>query len=94
MVIKPSGVDYDKLCPQDLVGRPEGNIAEEARPSSDTATHLVLYKAFPGIGGVVHTHSRWATIFAQAGLPIPPLELPRRLFFREVPCTRVNCGRD
>ncbi|NLC68812.1 MAG: L-ribulose-5-phosphate 4-epimerase [Clostridiaceae bacterium] len=91
VVIKPSGVDYDKLCPQDLVVVDlEGNIAEgKLRPSSDTATHLVLYKAFPGIGGVVHTHSRWATIFAQAGLPIPPLGTTHADYFsREVPCTR------
>jgi L-ribulose-5-phosphate 4-epimerase len=91
VVIKPSGVDYDKLCPQDLVVVDlEGNIVEgKLRPSSDTATHLVLYKAFPGIGGVVHTYSRWATIFAQAGLPIPPLGTTHADYFsREVPCTR------
>lgn len=91
VVIKPSGVDCDKLKPQDLVVLDlEGNIVEgKLKPSSDTATHLVLYKAFPEIGGVVHTHSRWATIFAQAGLPIPPLGTTHADYFlREVPCTR------
>ena len=67
-VIKPSGVDYDKLKPEDMVVVDlEGNKVEgEYNPSSDTATHVVLYNAFPNIGGIVHTHSSWATSWAQA----------------------------
>ena len=74
MAIKPSGVEYDLLRPRDIVlvdirtGRTvEGNL----NPSSDTPTHAELYKAFPNIGGVVHTHSRWATVFSQSGRGIP-----------------------
>jgi len=72
-VIKPSGVDYDLLTPDDMVVMDlEGNKVEgRYNPSSDTATHLELYKAFPNIGGVVHTHSSWATSWAQAGRGIP-----------------------
>ena len=72
-VIKPSGVEYDKLTPDDMVVMDlEGNKVEgRYNPSSDTATHLELYKAFPEIGGVVHTHSSYATSFAQAGRDIP-----------------------
>jgi L-ribulose-5-phosphate 4-epimerase len=76
MVIKPSGVPYDKLRPEDLVavavddGRVLGG---ELRPSSDTPTHLSLYRRYPEVGGVVHTHSTAATAWAQAGRPIPPL---------------------
>jgi len=72
-VIKPSGVDYDKLTPDDMVVIDlEGRRVEgRYRPSSDTDTHLELYKAFPQIGGIVHTHSSWATSWAQAGLDIP-----------------------
>ena len=72
-VIKPSGVEYDKLSPKDMVVMDlEGNQVEgDYRPSSDTATHLELYKAFPKMGGIVHTHSSWATSWAQAGRGIP-----------------------
>ena len=72
-VIKPSGVDYDKLTPEDMVVMDlEGNRVEgHYNPSSDTATHLEIYKAFPKIGGIVHTHSSWATSWAQAGRDIP-----------------------
>lgn len=71
-VIKPSGVDYEKLTPDDMVVVDlEGNIVEgKYKPSSDTPTHIELYKAFPKIGGIVHTHSTWATSFAQAGKDI------------------------
>ena len=71
--IKPSGVDYDKLTPEDMVIMDlEGNKIEgKYNPSSDTPTHIELYKAFPKIGGVVHTHSPWATSWAQAGRGIP-----------------------
>jgi L-ribulose-5-phosphate 4-epimerase len=75
VVIKPSGVSYDSMRPEDLVVTDlEGQIVEgNLRPSSDLATHLALYKAFEGVGGVVHTHSRYATAWAQAGKPIPCL---------------------
>ena len=68
-VIKPSGVDYDKLTPEDMVVVDlQGNKVEgDLNPSSDTATHVELYNRFPNIGGVVHTHSPWATSWAQAG---------------------------
>jgi L-ribulose-5-phosphate 4-epimerase len=75
VVIKPSGVEYDRLTPADLVVTDrKGNVVEgKLRPSSDLPTHLALYQAFPGVRGVVHTHSRYATAWAQAGLPIPCL---------------------
>ena len=92
MVIKPSGVEYDDLRPEDMVvvdletgERTEGRL----NPSSDTDTHLALYRAFPHIGGVVHTHSRWATIYAQAGRSIPALGTTHGdYFYGEIPCTR------
>lgn len=92
MVIKPSGVSYEALKPEDMVivdmitGEPsKGNL----KPSSDTPTHLELYNAFPNIGGIVHTHSRWATIFAQAGQTIRALGTTHAdHFYGEVPCTR------
>ena len=70
-VIKPSGVDYDKLKPEDMVVVDlQGNKVEgEYNPSSDTATHVVLYNAFPNIGGIVHTHSSWATSWVSAIRP-------------------------
>jgi L-ribulose-5-phosphate 4-epimerase len=73
IAIKPSGVDYDSMTPEDMVVVDmEGNILEgRLRPSSDTPTHLELYKAFPAIGGIVHTHSIYATMFAQACREIP-----------------------
>ena len=72
-VIKPSGGDYEKLRPEDMVVMDlEGNKVEGSlNPSTDTPTHMELYRRFPNIGGVVHTHSRWATIWAQAGRDIP-----------------------
>lgn len=91
VVIKPSGVEYDGMQASDMVVVDlDGNVVEGAlRPSSDTPTHIELYKAFPKIGGVVHTHSRWATTFAQAGLPIPPLGTTHGdYFYGAVPCTR------
>ena len=84
-VIKPSGVDYDTMTPDDMVVVDlDGNKVEgKLNPSSDTATHVELYKAFPNIGGVVHTHSRWATIWAQAGARYSGVwDDPRRLFLR------------
>jgi L-ribulose-5-phosphate 4-epimerase len=91
VVIKPSGVPYEKLSVSDLVVLDlEGNVIEgELNPSSDTPTHLVLYKKFPGIGGVVHTHSPWATSWAQAGKPIPALGTTQAdYFYGSIPCTR------
>ncbi|MBE1445504.1 L-ribulose-5-phosphate 4-epimerase [Paenibacillus sp. OAS669] len=92
VVIKPSGVPYEELKPEDLIVVDlEGNIVEgKLRPSSDTPTHLVLYKAFPQIGGIVHTHSPWATSWAQAGKGIPALGTTHAdYFYGEVPCTRA-----
>ena len=74
MVIKPSGVAYDNMKPEDMVvvSLATGEKVEgKWNPSSDTATHVALYNAFPNIGGIVHTHSRWATAWAQAGRGIP-----------------------
>ena len=92
MVIKPSGVEYDALKPSDLVvvDLETGKTVEgDLNPSSDTDTHLVLYRAFPNIGGVVHTHSRWAAIFAQAGRGVPALGTTHGdYFYGEIPCTR------
>ena len=90
-VIKPSGVEYDKLTPEDMVvvdlrgNKVEGNL----NPSSDTPTHCALYNSFPSIGGVAHTHSRKATAWAQAGLGIPALGTTHADYFHgEIPCTR------
>jgi L-ribulose-5-phosphate 4-epimerase len=91
VVIKPSGVPYEDLKVEDMVVVDlEGNKVEGVlNPSSDTATHLVLYKAFPKIGGIVHTHSPWATAWAQAGKGIPALGTTHAdYFYGEVPCTR------
>ena len=91
VVIKPSGVSYDKMKPKDMVvlnlyGQVvEGNL----KPSSDAATHLVLYRQFKNIGGVVHTHSEWATSWAQAGKGIPAIGTTHAdYFYGEIPCTR------
>ena len=90
-VIKPSGVDYDKLTPEDMVVMDlHGNKVEgRYNPSSDTATHLELYKAFPQIGGIVHTHSSYATSWAQAGRSIPCYGTTHADYiYGEVPCLR------
>lgn len=91
IAIKPSGVEYDVMTVDHIVvvdldgNRIEGTL----NPSSDTATHLELYKAFPNIGGVVHTHSRSATIWAQAGIDIPALGTTHAdYFYGDIPCTR------
>lgn len=91
IVIKPSGVDYDKMTPDDMVVIDiDGNKIEgRLNPSSDTPTHLELYRSFPEIGGITHTHSRWATIFSQAGMRIPALGTTHAdAFYGDVPCTR------
>ena len=90
-VIKPSGVDYDKLTPEDMVVMNLNGEKVEGRynPSSDTPTHLELYKAFPKIGGIVHTHSSWATSWAQAGRGIPCYGTTHADYiYGEVPCLR------
>ncbi|MBR5336799.1 MAG: L-ribulose-5-phosphate 4-epimerase [Lachnospiraceae bacterium] len=90
-VIKPSGVEYDKLGPSDMVVVDlKGNKVEgDYKPSSDTATHMVLYNNFPDIGGVVHTHSSWATSWAQAGRGIPCYGTTHADYlYGEIPCMR------
>jgi len=92
IAIKPSGVDYDQLQPADIVLVDlQGAVVEgELRPSSDTPTHLELYRRFPGVGGIVHTHSRYATTMAQARLPIPCTGTTHADHFDgEVPVTRT-----
>ena len=91
IVIKPSGVPYEGMTAEDMVvvdldgKRVEGKW----KPSSDTPTHAALYRAFPGLGGIVHTHSRWATTFAQAGRPIPAMGTTQGdYFYGAIPCTR------
>lgn len=91
VVIKPSGVEYDLMKVEDMVVVDlEGNVVEgHLKPSSDTATHIELYKAFKDIGGIVHTHSRWATTFAQSGRGIPALGTTHAdYFYGEIPVTR------
>lgn len=91
IVIKPSGVSYDDMKASDMVVTDmEGKvIGGSLRPSSDTPTHLVLYKNFPAIGGIVHTHSSWATAWAQAGREIPALGTTHAdYFYGPIPCTR------
>lgn len=92
VVIKPSGVSYDEMKAEHMVVVDlDGNVVEgNLKPSSDTATHLVLYKAFPEIGGVVHTHSTYATAWAQAGCDIPNIGTTHADYFsQDIPCTRM-----
>jgi L-ribulose-5-phosphate 4-epimerase len=91
IVIKPSGISYDKMMPDDMVviNGDGKKIEGKHKPSTDTPTHLVLYKEFRGIGGIVHTHSTYATSWAQAGKDIPPFGTTHADHFHgEVPCTR------
>ena len=91
VVIKPSGVPYEGMKAEDMVVVDlDGSVVEgKWKPSSDTATHVELYKAFPDCGGIVHTHSRWATTFAQAGRGIPAMGTTQAdYFYGEIPCTR------
>ena len=91
IVIKPSGVDYDTMTAEDMVVVDlEGKRVEgKWKPSSDTPTHVALYNAFPSLGGVVHTHSRWATSFAQAGVGVAACGTTQGdYFYGEIPCTR------
>lgn len=91
VVIKPSGVSYEEMKASDMVVLDlQGNKVEgDMRPSSDTPTHIALYNQYPELGGVVHTHSRWATVWAQAGMSIPPLGTTHAdYFYGAIPCTR------
>ena len=91
VVIKPSGVEYNTMQADDMVVVDlDGNVQSgKLKPSSDTPTHLELYRKFGNIGAVVHTHSRWATIYSQTGRPIPPFGTTHADYFAaEIPCTR------
>ena len=95
VVIKPSGVPYNRLKVNDMVVlNLYGQVVEGTlNPSSDAPTHLVLYRQFPGISGIVHTHSNWATSWAQAGRSIPALGTTHAdYFYGEIPCTRKLTG--
>ena len=97
VAIKPSGVDYDTMKAEDIVLVDlEGNIVEgNLKPSSDLATHLEFYRNWKNIGGVVHTHSRWATSFAQAGLDIQALGTTQAdYFYGRIPCTRLMTEKE
>ena len=97
VVIKPSGVSYDTMSVDDMVVLDlDGNVVEGSlRPSSDTPTHLALYKAFPGIGGIVHTHSTYATAWSQAGRSIPNIGTTHADYFAEsIPCTRTMTEKE
>lgn len=93
MVIKPSGVEYGAMTAEDMVVVSLGTgktVEGRLKPSSDTPTHLALYRAWENVGGIVHTHSRWATSFAQAGRGIEPLGTTHAdYFYGEIPCTRA-----
>ena len=92
VTIKPSGVSYEKMKPEDMVVVDlDGNVVDgDLSPSSDTPTHLALYRAFGSIGGVVHTHSHWSTVFAQERRSIPALGTTHGdYFYGEIPCTRL-----
>ena len=91
VVIKPSGISYEEMVPGDMVVVDlKGNIVSgDLKPSSDTNTHLVLYQNFPLIGSIMHSHSEYASCWAQAGLSIPPLGITHANFFNgEIPCTK------
>lgn len=98
IVIKPSGVEYDTMTADDMVvvELATGKAAEgKYKPSSDTPTHLELYRAYGNIGGIVHTHSRWATSFAQAGTGIIPMGTTQGdYFYGEIPCTRAMTPKE
>ena len=97
MVIKPSGISYEEMKPEQMVVVDmKGNVVEGTlNPSSDTATHLVLYKNFPGIRAVVHTHSEWATSWAQAGKDVPVLGTTHAdYFYGDIPCTRQLTNKE
>jgi len=97
IIIKPSGVSYDDMKADDMVVLDlEGKVIDgNLKPSSDTATHIVLYKMFPDIGGVVHTHSTFATAWAQAGKDIPNIGTTHADYFKDdIPCTRTMTAEE
>lgn len=98
VVIKPSGIEYETMTIDDMVvvELSTGNVKEgKWKPSSDTPTHLELYRNFADIGGVVHTHSRWATIYSQAKRDIPPLGTTHGdYFYGFIPCTRLMTSQE
>jgi L-ribulose-5-phosphate 4-epimerase len=97
IVIKPSGVDYESMKPENMVVIDhEGNVVEgKYKPSTDAPTHLLLYKTYKAIGGVVHTHSSYATSWAQSGMAIPPFGTTHAdHYFGEVPCTRLLTDKE
>lgn len=97
VVIKPSGIAYESMTVDDMsVVDLQGHVVEGRwRPSSDTATHLALYRRYPDLGGVVHTHSTHATAWAQAGLAIPALGTTHAdYFFGDIPCTRALSAQE
>ncbi len=98
LVIKPSGVAYDAMRPEDMVvvDIESGTVREgTCKPSSDTPTHISLYRSFGAVGGIVHTHSRWATIYAQAKRGIPPLGTTHAdYFYGGIPCTRAMTAQE
>ena len=92
VAIKPSGVEYERMKAEDIVIMDlEGKVVEgKLRPSSDAPTHIELYKAFPEVGGIVHTHSEWATSWAQTGLAIPCYGTTHAdYFYGSIPCARA-----
>ena len=97
VIIKPSGLSYDSMKAEDMVVTDlEGSVIDgRYKPSSDTPTHIILYKAFPDIGGIVHTHSTYATAWAQAGLDIPNIGTTHSDYFRDdIPCTDDMTGQE
>lgn len=97
IVIKPSGVNYDEMEPEDMVViDTTGKVVEgKIKPSTDAPTHLHLYKTYPSVGGIVHTHSTYATSWAQAGKGIPPFGTTHAdHFYGQVPCTRILTGEE
>jgi L-ribulose-5-phosphate 4-epimerase len=97
IVIKPSGVSYESMKPDDMVViDPEGKVVEgKHKPSTDAPTHLLLYKSYESIGGIVHTHSSYATSWAQAGKAIPPFGTTHAdHYYGEVPCTRLLTDKE
>lgn len=98
VVIKPSGIEYEGMTEDDMVviSLDDGHIVEgRYKPSSDAPTHLALYRAFEGVGAIVHTHSQYATAFAQAGMGIAPLGTTHGdYFYGEIPCTRAMTAEE
>lgn len=97
VVIKPSGVPYETMTPDDMVVVDlDGHVVDgKWKPSSDTPTHLVLYREFKEVGGIVHTHSRWATVMAQTGMPVIAMGTTQGdYFYGDIPCTRLMTEKE